>query len=167
MRQPPYTYGFKALAVARAKEIGIKPAARELDLHHSTVYRWVYPDYDVRQRAVSLAAKHRRKQPCIRGCGNLVSYDSTSGICNACHIEEHRATEHGTLGMYSLGCRCDLCRAANAETHNRYLRRAHKLCPMCDTEILDKSLGCRKHGPQIRRLLRKGVEPVIVRQHTS
>jgi len=53
--------------------------------------------------------------------------------CRACHIERHaaeRRQEHGQ-GAYKRGCRCDVCRAANAEKNRRWResRRGRDLHP--------------------------------------
>lgn len=45
--------------------------------------------------------------------------------CRACHIERHaseRRQDHGQ-GAYKRGCRCEVCRAANADKARRYLER--------------------------------------------
>ena len=71
---------------------------------------------------LSRQAKQRRKQPCVRGCGRLTSWDSTTGVCDRCRRADHPA-RCGTNSMYSLGCRCDECRAAHAAYQRDYYRR--------------------------------------------
>jgi hypothetical protein len=116
-----YSPEFKATALELVRQIGRKPAARQLGVAVNTLHRWEKPDLYARQLLGSADAKWRRKELCVRGCGRLTSYDRPGGICTDCYIQEHRP-DHGTRSRYMGGCRCDDCREAQ-RVHTAELRR--------------------------------------------
>jgi hypothetical protein len=56
--------------------------SKRLGVAHTTVVRWLHPDYDARQRKLSRQAKERRRTHC--GCGELRSWDNPDGLCYRC-----------------------------------------------------------------------------------
>jgi hypothetical protein len=134
-----YSPDFRTEALALMRRIGRKPAARQLGISTNTLHRWEKPDLYRRQLRGSAAAKRRRRQPCVRGCGRLTSYDRPEGVCAECYRLEHAAS-HGTRSRYTAGCRCDLCRAAQREE-----QRARRRSGQAPTHGLSgyKNYGCR------------------------
>jgi hypothetical protein len=116
-----YSPEFKATALELVRRIGRKPAARELGVSVNTLHRWEKPSLYTRTLAGSADAKWRRKQPCVRGCGRLTSYDSVTGVCMDC-TNTDRAAKHGTRSRYNAGCRCDECRGAKRLAMGRQRR---------------------------------------------
>jgi hypothetical protein len=68
----------------RAKGLGYQRIGQELGVSKTTARRLARPGYLDHSRYLSRTAKTRRKQPCIRGCGNLTSYDNRTGVCQEC-----------------------------------------------------------------------------------
>jgi len=72
--------------------------------------------------------RRAKRKPCVRGCGRLAWHaGDRRGVCMACENADRRARalaqdNHGTESRYSLGCRCDLCKAASAAARRK--RRA-------------------------------------------
>jgi hypothetical protein len=95
-----------------------------------------------KSRVLSREAKLRRRQPCIRGCGTLTSYDSVSGVCQDCYRAEH-AADHGSPGMYSDGCRCAECREGQRQRHAEWAKRVRGNPPEHGTTNAYRNYGCR------------------------
>lgn len=70
----------------RGEGASYQAIAQALGVGSATVYSWLNPAYAERQRAMSLAAKRRRKTACP-DCGVLVGYEYPGEPCADCKLE--------------------------------------------------------------------------------
>lgn len=109
----------------RAQGASWNQIAASLGVSATTARRWAKPGFQDRLYERSREAKQRRKQPCVRGCGNLTSWDRPGGVCYECYTAEIEPP-HGTHSRYTgpkYRCRCDACRAANTQAMRDWVAR--------------------------------------------
>lgn len=68
----------------------------------------------------------RRKTRGCSQCGEAIwDRRESTGLCRTCFGATRRIAEHGTLGAYKRGCRCEDCRTVSAAAKRAY-RVAHR-----------------------------------------
>jgi DNA-binding CsgD family transcriptional regulator len=87
----------------RADDLTYEAIGERLGASLATAYRWLNPEYEERQRAVSRAWKRRTAEPCEK-CGELKDYTNDSVLCGRCGYEAiYGERNEEILAMWNKG----------------------------------------------------------------